>query len=372
MPRPIAVILLALAPIALAITPDEARRQADAARQFQQNADAAVASAAAATRKAQQDLELAITRQVQLPRLIDATQKSIVDLEAEITSANKLLPTLRAQLDQSRKDAAAAQTALIAAQKTHDTAQAAAAKAKSDLWKQIQSQPDYQSALAAQSDARQRFDAARQACLDTLARTPTFQSLQATADQRDRALASLKSATSDPARLTEAATAALHARSQLENHKLTALAADDKASAAQRDLTAAATTLESLRTRFEKQAPARPELVTFLDKLDASKTALTTAQGTAKTARAAVTQSARDLQQIQSDATRAHAELPRQQNRLLALRRDYATANRDVEEAQANLQTAQANEFRARQTQSQATQLLRQKLQQESSARPNR
>jgi hypothetical protein len=372
MPRPIILILLALSPITPAITPEEAHRQTENARQFQQTADAAVSAARGAVQKATQDLELALAHQVQLPRLIDAAHKSIVDLEEQLASADKLLPALHTQVEQSRKAAVAAQAALTAAQKNHDTAQSAATQAKSDLWKETQVQPDYQRAVAAHADARQRFDAARQACLDALARTPTFQSVQATADERERALSTLKSTSTDPAQLTEAATAALHARSQLENHKLTALAADDKASAAQRDLTAAATTLESLRTRFEKQAPARPELVTFLDKLDASKTALTTAQGTAKTARAAVTQSARDLQQIQSDATRAHAELPRQQNRLLALRRDYATANRDVEEAQANLQTAQANEFRARQTQSQATQLLRQKLQQESSARPNR
>jgi chromosome segregation ATPase len=372
MPRPIAVILLALAPIALAITPDEARRQADAARQFQQNADAAVASAAAATRKAQQDLELAITRQVQLPRLIDATQKSIVDLEAEITSANKLLPTLRAQLDRAKKDALAAQAALIAAQKTHDTAQSTAARAKADLWKQIQSQPDYQAAFAAQSDARQRFDTARQACLDALARTPMFQSLQSTADQRDHALATLKSTTSDPEKLSQAATAALHARSQLENHKLTALKADDKASAAQRDLTAAATTLESFRTQFEKSAPTRPELTSYLDQLDAAKKALTSAQATAKITRADLTESERDLQQTQSDTTRARTDLARAQNHLLALRRDYALATRDVEEAKANLDTAQANEFRARQTQAAATQLLRQKLQQESTRRPTR
>src|SRR3954468_25033319 len=135
MPRPLLLTLLLLAPTTPAITPEEAHRQTEDARRALGVADGNLARARNTTLRAQRDLDVVNARLVEIPRLIDLAQRARVDAEEHLTSAEKLLPALRAQSDQAKRDAAVAQSAATAALKNLEAAQSAAAAAKADLWK---------------------------------------------------------------------------------------------------------------------------------------------------------------------------------------------------------------------------------------------
>jgi chromosome segregation ATPase len=360
---PCALLLATL--IAANPTPDEARRQTEEARRNLQSAELALAVAQKSVVRAARDLEAARARQVVLPRQIDNANQAIANLQDQVAAARKLLPALRAQADQATNDAGAKQAALTLANKRVEIAQAAVVEQKAKLWKEFQTRAEYQGADQKHRAAQVRYDAAKAACVQTLAQTPDFKSAQSAADAKEVSLNVLKTTSTDQQKLTDASTESMKARIVLESMRQSALAADPAASTAQKDLQAANAVLDQLRKDFEKEIAANPDLNALLDRSDAEKAALAKTAADFKTARSTQQKSDAALKQVQNEEAAAKNDLQRVQTTLANLQRSLTDALADIKDAELRLETAKDAQFRAQQLRDQCAKLLQDKQQQE-------
>jgi hypothetical protein len=367
--RAAAIVLALLVTLpALGANPtlDEARRQTEEARRALQVAEVNLAGANVALQRATRNFEAASSRQVQLPRQINDTNRAINDFEGQANAARKVLPALRDQSDRATNEAAARQAALTLAQKRVELAEGAVAQKKEGLWKGEQGGADYLALVARRDAARERFEALRGVRLEALGQTEAFKAMQSAAELRQAALEELKGRKeADPQKVTDAATELMKARTVVETEKRAAVAADPAAAKAYAELQAVAAELAGRRAAFEKRFATDPAITPLLDQMDAAKVAQAAAVADFKTAKVAATQAQATFKQVQGEEAGARAGLLAAQNTLARLQGLFTQATLDLRDAQDRLDVAADVRARALQARDQAQRLLREKQQQE-------
>jgi chromosome segregation ATPase len=369
-----ALVALALIPaLALAAPIDDARRLTEEARRALQAIDTALAAAQLAHQHATRDVATAAGQRAALPPRIHATQRNISTQQEQIDAAAKLLPALRQQADQSRNDAGARQAALTLAQKRAELSQAAATKAKVALQKEFDARPDVQSLLARQADAKAKLDAATDARVAQLGLTADYRAARAAVEAKEARLAAHRAAApSDAAKLADAATQAMQARSILENLKLSACAADPAVVEARKAHQAVGADLAALRKQFDQDAATHPTAGPILKAAADDQAALTAATAALKTARAAQAKADAALKEVTTEDAAARKAIDSLSRQLATLNREHEQALADLRDADLRLKAAEAELRRLLPLRAQAAKTLQDRQQQEDRLRQGR